>query len=102
MWIGEVDGVPVGTARLDVRTGVGEVAIAVHRAMRGRGHGREMLRALIEEVGAEQQVVELVARVHCGNTASMRTFRRSGFEPTGPDGEFVSLRRDPRVPMEYA
>jgi spore coat polysaccharide biosynthesis protein SpsF (cytidylyltransferase family)/GNAT superfamily N-acetyltransferase len=102
MWIGEAGGEPVGTVRLDVRTAVGEVAIALHRAMRGRGFGRGLLSALLEQVGAEQQVVELVARVHNCNTASMRTFLGAGFEIARDEGEFVTLRRDPRLPIEEA
>jgi spore coat polysaccharide biosynthesis protein SpsF len=104
-WIGELDGAPIGTVRLDVRGGVGEVAIAVHPRHRGAGHGTTLLRALLEQVAAEQQVTSLVARVHPDNVASMRAFAGVGFTPdphgTACDhGGFVTLRRDPRVPME--
>jgi spore coat polysaccharide biosynthesis protein SpsF len=100
-WIGILDGAPIGTVRLDVRGGVGEVAIAVHPRHRARGHAKALLTALLEQVAAEQQVTSLVARVHPDNVASMRAFTGVGFTATGcADGAFVTLRRDPRMPME--
>jgi spore coat polysaccharide biosynthesis protein SpsF (cytidylyltransferase family)/RimJ/RimL family protein N-acetyltransferase len=105
MWVGEVDGAPVGTVRLDVHAGVAEVAIAVAPSARGRGFGRGLLVALLDHVRADQQVVDLVARIHPENLASMRAFRRVGFENVeggaSCDG-FARLRRDPRLPMEKA
>jgi spore coat polysaccharide biosynthesis protein SpsF len=101
MWVAEVDGTRVGTARVDVRTGTGEVGIAVHPAHRGRGRGRGLLGALLTELQGDQQVVELVARVHQANRASMRAFLGAGFVPVeGAGAGFAVLRRDPRVPME--
>jgi spore coat polysaccharide biosynthesis protein SpsF len=106
MWIGEVGGARVGSVRLDVRSGVGEIGLAVSPEMRGRGFGRGLLVALLEQVRNEQQVTELVARVHSANAASMRAFCGIGFEPAGSNADgaascdFVVLRRDPRLPME--
>jgi RimJ/RimL family protein N-acetyltransferase len=104
-WIGMLDGAPIGTVRLDVRSGVGEVAIAVHPRHRGHGYAKTLLTALLEQVAAEQQVTSLVARVHPDNVASMRAFTGVGFAPdqdagTCNHGGFVTLRRDPRMPME--
>jgi spore coat polysaccharide biosynthesis protein SpsF len=100
-WIGELDGAPIGTVRLDVRSGVGEVAIAVHPKYRGQGHAKALLGALLQQVAAEQQVTALVARVHSDNAASLRAFSGVGFAATGSaQDEFVTLRRDPRMPME--
>jgi len=100
LWIGTVDGEPVGTVRLDVRRGVGEVGIAVQAASRGHGYGTGILLALLDEVRGGQHVVELTARVHTGNTASQRAFATAGFERYGGDGPFDFLRRDPRMPIE--
>ncbi len=107
-WIGELDGAPIGTVRVDVRSGVGEVGIAVHPRRRGRGHAKALLRALLAQVAAEQQVTSLVARIHPDNVASMRAFTGVGFAPdrhadscnSCDHGGFVTLRRDPRRPME--
>jgi RimJ/RimL family protein N-acetyltransferase len=103
LWVGEVDGTPVGTVRVDVRNGVGEVGVAVHAAARGRGYGAGLVRALLDEVRGDQQVVDLVARVHRENEPSRRLFRGAGFiDANAAEGDFVTLRRDPRLPMEEA
>jgi len=84
----------VGTVRVDVRNGVGEVGIAVAPAFRGQGFGTALLEALLDDVGTDPQVVTLIAAVHAGNTASMRAFARVGFAADGADGDFRQLRHD--------
>jgi spore coat polysaccharide biosynthesis protein SpsF len=88
-------GEPVGTARVDVRAGVGEVGFAVAPTFRGQGLGTAILNALVADVAADPQVVTLTAAVHVGNTPSMRAFARVGFVADGSDGEFRKFRRDP-------
>jgi spore coat polysaccharide biosynthesis protein SpsF len=102
MWIGEVDGKRVGTVRLTVRGGIAEIGIAVDPVLRGHGHAGALLSALLDELRGDQQVVDLVARVHPENTASMRAFERVGFHPDQDEEGFVVQRRDPHVPMEKA
>jgi spore coat polysaccharide biosynthesis protein SpsF len=91
--IGVVQGELVGTVRVDVRGGVGEVGIAVAPEFRGRGLGTALLVALLDDVAADPQVVTLTASIHVGNTPSMRAFARAGFAPNGSDGEFRLFRR---------
>jgi spore coat polysaccharide biosynthesis protein SpsF len=88
-----VRGEQVGTVRVDVRGGVGEVGVAVAPAFRGRGLGTALLEALVTDAGTDPQVVALTAVVHVGNTASVRAFARAGFVPDGPDGSAPSFRR---------
>jgi RimJ/RimL family protein N-acetyltransferase len=92
--VGVVQGELVGTVRVDVRAGVGEVGIAVAPACRGQGLGTALLEALLDDVAADPQVVALTASIHVGNTPSMRAFARVGFVPNGADGEFRLFRRD--------
>jgi len=87
-------GESVGTVRVDVRGGIGEVGIAVAPTFRGQGLGTAMLEALVRDVSADPQVVALTASVHAGNTPSMRAFARVGFVAAGSDGEFRNFRRD--------
>jgi spore coat polysaccharide biosynthesis protein SpsF len=89
-----VRGELVGTVRVDVRSGVGEVGIAVAPTFRGQGLGTALLEALVEDVATDPQVISLTAAVHTGNTASMRAFARVGFGANGSDGEFRLLRHD--------
>ena len=84
---------PVGTVRVDVRSGSGEVGIAVAPSFRGQGLGTALLEALLDDVSTDPQVVCLTAAVHVGNTPSMRAFARVGFVANGADGEFRLLRR---------
>ncbi len=92
--VGIVRGEAVGTVRVDVRGGVGEVGFAVAPTFRGQGLGTAMLEALLEDVRADPQVVTLTAAVHVGNTPSMRAFSRVGFVADGADGEFRKFRCD--------
>jgi spore coat polysaccharide biosynthesis protein SpsF len=94
MRIGTLAGEPVGTVRVEVRTGVGEVGIAVAPTFRGQGLGTALLEALLEDVAADPQVTVLTASVHTGNTPSMRAFARVGFHAAGHDGSFRLLRHD--------
>ena len=86
--IAVVDGVDIGMVRVDVEAGVGTVSIAVAPSARGRGFGRQMLRALAADVRADCQVRELVAAVHSENLASVRAFANVGYHDlgVGPDG----------------
>ena len=88
--VATVQGEAVGTVRVDVRDGVGEVGIAVAPTFRGQGFGTALLEALLDDVAADPQVVTLTASVHEGNTASMRAFTRVGFvtrpAPTASSG----------------
>lgn len=103
IWIGEVDGEPVGEVRVDVREGVGEVDVAVAPEHRGRGHARALLAGMEEEMLGDYQVRELVARVHPGNEPSARAFRAAGFVESDPDPDgFRSLRWARGVPIEKA
>ena len=84
LWIGEVDDRPVGQVRIDVRSTIGLVSIAVAAEERGRGYGIGLLEGLQRTVVERLLVRELEAEVHPENEASLRIFERTGF---GPDGE---------------
>jgi len=92
--LASVRGDTVGTVRVDVRAGVGDVGLAVAPTYRGQGLGTAMLEALVDDVATDPQVVVLTAVVHVGNTASMRAFARVGFVADGSDGEFRRFRRE--------
>jgi spore coat polysaccharide biosynthesis protein SpsF len=88
-----VQGELVGTVRVDVHGGVGEVGIAVAPSFRGQGYGTALLEALLDDVASDPQVVALTASIHAGNTPSMRAFARVGFTAVGADGDFRVFRR---------
>jgi len=75
-----LDGEPVGTGRLHVWRGQGQIAwVAVLRPHRGRGVGREIMEALLDaaaDLGAER--VTLSAQTH-----AIEFYRLLGFAPVG-------------------
>lgn len=100
MRVGMLDGERVGTVRVDVTSGVGEVGIAVAPARRGCGIGTALLRALVRDVTGDPQVVRLTAQVHPGNGASLSAFAKAGFVPDGERDGFGLLRHDLREPIQ--
>jgi spore coat polysaccharide biosynthesis protein SpsF len=100
--VATVDGTPVGTARVDVQGGIGEVGIALAPENRGRGLGAALLRALVDDCSGDPQVVTLHALVHPANVPSLKAFEAAGFVPVGDDGGFRVLRRPVREPIEVA
>ncbi len=100
IWIGEVDGEAVGMVRVDVQSGVGTVSVTAAPAMRGRGYGTALVRALDRAVREDCQVRALVAHVRPANTASMRAFTAAGYESAGvaPDGLVRLVHRSMEEP----
>jgi UDP-2,4-diacetamido-2,4,6-trideoxy-beta-L-altropyranose hydrolase len=91
MWIGEIDGRPVGQVRIDLRDDCAEVAIAVAPEARGLGHGTRLIRAVQAEC-AERAVRVLVAKVDPQNIASLRMFDSCGFVEIGHADGLAVLR----------
>lgn len=96
IWIGEVDGVPVGQVRLDAD---GEadavVSISVAPGARGRGLGRALLLAGLARRTTDGRLVR--AHVLSANEASLRLFRSCGFAEVERHGDRVTLAHRPPV-----
>ncbi len=90
--IASLAGETIGTVRVDVRGGEGEVGVALAPKHRRRGLGTALLEALVADTAADPQVSVLLASVHPDNVASRRIFRRAGFVAAGEDGIFLRLR----------
>jgi N-acetylneuraminate synthase len=79
LFVAELDGVPVGQARLDDRGGDGwEVSIAVAPEARGRGLAAQALRAL-EPHARALGAVRLIAQIRAENAPSIRMFKAAGY-----------------------
>jgi RimJ/RimL family protein N-acetyltransferase len=75
-WIGESDdGIAVGQVRVEG----GEVSISLAPNSRGRGFGRALLAAAVDEAGRTLPVERLLARVRLDNPASLALFAGVGF-----------------------
>lgn len=94
LWIAEMGGRSVGSLRLDIRSAVGTVSIAVDPAARGRGVATAMLDRLERDLECDFQVRALTALVDPTNSSSARLFARAGFKPTGTRDGFAVFHRD--------
>ena len=75
-WIGEDGGGrPVGQVRVEGE----EISISVAPDLRGRGFGRALLAAAVEEAGRTLPIERLLARVRVDNPASLSLFAGAGF-----------------------
>jgi RimJ/RimL family protein N-acetyltransferase len=75
-WIGESnEDLAVGQVRVEGD----EISISVSPSSRGRGFGRALLAAAVDEAGRTLPVERLVARVRVDNPASLALFAAAGF-----------------------
>ena len=91
LFIGEEDGVPVGTVRLD-RDGpfAAEVSVTVASEYRGLGYGAALVTGV--EAWAHGALIErLVAEIRWSNWRSLRLFWRCGYRLRGLRWGFVTL-----------
>jgi RimJ/RimL family protein N-acetyltransferase len=94
IWIGMVDGRPIGQVRVDRDAqGRGEVSISVAEEERGQGFARRLLLAGIAAATRELGVTTLVALVRPENARSLALFRGVGFrdEAVGERNGFPCL-----------
>ena len=96
IFIGLVDGHPIGMVRFDVNGDEAEVSVSV--AERGRGFGEAIIRQgckVMEELlgsGAAENLT-FVANMRPENIASQKTFAKAGFSPTRFESS-VGMKRD--------
>ena len=77
LFVAELDGAPVGTIRLDRKTG--EVHLTVSPECRGHGHATEMLNLIRKKA---RSLPAIWGRIKMDNVASKMAFFRAGFKIT--------------------
>jgi ribosomal protein S18 acetylase RimI-like enzyme len=97
LFIGELNGWPVGVCRLDRLTesdgrDSAEVNITVAPEFRGCGIGRAILEAIADEARAAG-LVHLIAEIRWSNRASLKIFWRQGYRFRSLRWGFVTLRK---------
>lgn len=96
-YIAELDGTPIGYARVDrvaKHATFAFLSASVAEPYRGRGLGRELIAAAAKRASAELNFGLLFARIKCDNAASLRAFGAAGF--------FLPARRpDDSVTLEW-
>lgn len=78
-YIAEVDGMPVGSGRLDVLGDGAELDVIVAPWARGHGYATQIVAALVREA-TRQGVARCLAEVLPSNHASRVAFTHNGFE----------------------
>lgn len=91
IFIGEDEGGKAGMVRFDRAAGAWTVSIAVAPERRGRGLGRALLRAGLDEM-AGRGAIAFVARIRADNAGSLRLFSGAGFREAARDGDFMAMR----------
>lgn len=92
VYIFEVDGAPVGQARIDTTgAGEGEISVSVDAAARGRGLGSELIARATKRGAAELRLARVLANIKEGNVASRRAFKTAGYEPYAEGPGTVTL-----------
>ena len=80
IWIGEMDGRPIGQVRVErIAEGRAEVGISVAPEARGRGLARGLLTAGMDVARRELEVSSFIAVVRRENAVSLALFRGAGF-----------------------
>jgi UDP-2,4-diacetamido-2,4,6-trideoxy-beta-L-altropyranose hydrolase len=80
VFIGEIDGRPIGSVRFDVSDATAEVSISVHPSQHGAGIGRALLAGAELAVSRTRpELRELSAAVLDGNRPSMALFEGAGY-----------------------
>ncbi len=75
LWIGDVDGIPVGQARLDSN---GELAFSIDKGHRGKGYGTQLVKKATAAAAAGPWG-RVKANVDLSNEASIRTLTAAGY-----------------------
>jgi len=88
--IAELDGVPVGTVRIDRGTDESTLSWTIAPEWRGRGFGRRMVRLASERVSGRP----LRADIRQDNVASQAIARAAGFEMTETHGQMTEWHRE--------
>ncbi len=78
--VAEIDGRPVGQARIDrARALVGEISVVVDTDFRGRGLGTELIAKATELAASELGLERVEAHIKASNQASRHAFERAGY-----------------------
>ena len=87
LFVAEIDGIPVGTARLDLEDGRAEISVTVAPGRWGTGIGSTLIALAVRKMD-----VPVDAWVRAANQASIAAFRKAGFRACGPaDREGVDV-----------
>jgi L-amino acid N-acyltransferase YncA len=89
----EVEGTPAGALDLAYRNDEVIISIYLLSPLRGRGHGRRLIRESCDTARACWGPVTVVARILSDNDASLHAFGAAGFVETGTEGRVMVMKQ---------
>jgi L-amino acid N-acyltransferase YncA len=94
----EVEGTPAGALDLAQRGAEVTISIYLLSPLRGRGHGRRLIRESCDTARRCWGPLTVVARILSDNEASLHAFGAAGFVETGTEGRVIVMK----LPAEAA
>lgn len=89
----EVEGTPAGSLDLARRNGEVIISIYMLSPLRGRGHGRRLIRESCDMARTCWGATTVVARILSDNEASLHAFGAAGFVETGTEGRVIVMKQ---------
>ena len=98
----EVEGTPAGALDLARRGGEAVISIYLLSPLRGRGHGRRLIREACAVARQMWGQITVVARILSDNTPSLHAFGAAGFLEIGNEGRVIVMTLPPSVKLAAA
>ena len=98
----EVEGTPAGALDLARHGDEAVISIYLLSPLRGRGHGRRLIRQACSVARQCWGRVTVVARILSDNAASLHAFRASGFVETASEGRVIIMKQSPAAAARAA
>ena len=95
----EVEGTPAGALDLAHRGTDVVISIYLLSPLRGRGHGRRLIREACAVARQAWGAVTVVARILSDNTPSLHAFGAAGFTEIGNEGKVIVMTMPPSVKL---
>lgn len=99
LFIVEVEGTPAGAIDLARRGDEVIISIYLLSPLRGRGHGRRLIREACATARHSWGPLAVVARILSDNEPSRHAFGAVGFVETGSEGRVIVMKLPPHAPL---
>ena len=83
LWIAEQADAPLGQVRFDLDASSATISVSLDATQRGRNLGALLIWSACQKLFRESPVETIHAHIKPDNTASIRAFKKAGFEPAG-------------------
>lgn len=99
-YIMEINNIPVGQVRIDVKNNAGKISYSLDKKYRGQGYGSIIISLLENRVIEQKLCSSLIAVVKSGNIASRHIFESKGYKQLLNDGDTLLYSKDKLKPTD--